>query len=156
MTITNQEVIDEFKDAQGMARSGGAQAGGGPSAADQDAAGGSSGGGGYGAAQLDLLGVGEAGGGAPVTGDGLSRGERLDMEADGGRGDDALDADGDEDAGARPRRAFETGQPRASGSGPALDRRAWRRAGRQRPPGSGTGARRKPRRDGPAMSVLIC
>ena len=102
MTITNQEVIDEFKDAQGMARSGGAQAGGGPSAADQDAAGGSSGGGGYGAAQLDSLGVGEAGGGAPVTGDGLSRGERLDMEANGGRGDDALDADGDEDAALDP------------------------------------------------------
>ena len=102
MTITNQEVIDEFKDVQGMAQTGGTQAGGGPSAADQDAAGGSSGEGGYGAARIDSLGAGEESGGAHVPGDGLSRGERLDVQANGGRGDDAVDDERDEDAALDP------------------------------------------------------
>lgn len=101
MTITNREVIEEFKDAQAQAQTGGRQVGGGPSAADQDAAGGSSGEGGYGAAQIDSLGRGEDGG-RHVPGDGLSRGERFDLEQGGGRGDDALDADGDADAALDP------------------------------------------------------
>ena len=93
MTITNREVVDEFKQAQ--AQGAGQQLGGGPGAADQDAAGGSSGSGGYGNAQNQSLHQGQTGGpdegpSHPVTRE-LSRGERFDMEQDGGRSDDAVD-----------------------------------------------------------------
>lgn len=103
MTITNREVIDEFKEVQGLAKTGGQQMGGGPAAADQDAAGGSSGSGGYGQAQNQSLHQGQEGPGAPpIARDDVSRGERFDLEQGGGRGPDALDRDGDDDAALDP------------------------------------------------------
>ena len=90
MTITQQEIMDEFKQAQGQA--GGQPAGG---ASDQDAAGGSSGSGGYGNAQNQSFHQGQTGG--PDEGPQhpsareLSRGEQYDMEQGGGRADDSVD-----------------------------------------------------------------
>ena len=100
MTITNREVIDEFKQAQ--AQGGGQQLGGGPEAADQDAAAGSSGTGGYGNAQNQSFHQGQTTDPQkPVTRE-ISRGERYDMEQGGGRASDSLgsddDLDGDERA----------------------------------------------------------
>ena len=93
MTITNREVVDEFKQAQSQGA--GPQLGGGPGSADQDAAGGSSGSGGYGNAQNQNSHQGQTGGpdegpSHPATRE-LSRGERFDMEQGGGRSDDAVD-----------------------------------------------------------------
>jgi hypothetical protein len=103
VTITNREVIEEFKQAQGQS---GSQLGGGPGAADEDAAGGSSGTGGYGNAQNQSLHQGQNGGpddrpDKPVTRE-LSRGERFDLEQGGGRGVDSLDADDDVDEDVQP------------------------------------------------------
>jgi hypothetical protein len=93
MTISNRDVIDEFK--QAGAQGSGQQLGGGPGASDQDAAGGSSGTGGYGNAQNQAFHQGQTGGPDqapthPSTRE-LSRGERYDMEQGGGRADDAVD-----------------------------------------------------------------
>ena len=93
MTISNQEIRDEFKQAQ--AQGGGQQLGGGAQASDQDAAGGSSGTGGYGNAQNQSFHQGQTGGPDeqtphPVRRE-LSRGERFDLEQGGGRADDAVD-----------------------------------------------------------------
>ena len=93
MTITNREVIDEFKQAQ--AQGSGQQIGGGAGSADRDAAGGSSGSGGYGNAQNQSFHQGQTGGPDespehPASRE-LSRGERFDLEQGGGRGDDAVD-----------------------------------------------------------------
>lgn len=89
MAIDDREVTDEFRQAQ--SRGGGRQLGGGPEAADQDAAGGSSGAGGYGNAQNQSLREGRAD--APQKSREISRGERFDNEQGGGRGDDSLDSD---------------------------------------------------------------
>lgn len=89
MTISNREIMDEFKQAQAL--EGGQQLGGGAGPADQDAAGGSSGEGGYGNAQDQSFHQGQQGDSQkPVTRE-LSRGERFDMEQGGGRADDAVD-----------------------------------------------------------------
>lgn len=93
MTISNREVVDEFKQAQ--AQGGGQQLGGGAEAGDQDAAGGSSGTGGYGNAQNQSFHQGQTG--EPDEGPQhparreLSRGERFDLEQGGGRAGDAVD-----------------------------------------------------------------
>ena len=79
----------------GMAAAG-RQAGGGPSAPDRDAAGGSSGAGGYGKAekpqsyeaQLDAL-------SGQRSDEDLTRGERLDEQQGGGRGEDEVSAPDD-------------------------------------------------------------
>jgi hypothetical protein len=111
MSISNREVIDEFKEAQAAGRTGGSQAGGGPSAADQDASGGSSGTGGYGKAQNQSLHQGQEGPGAPlINREEVSRGERFDLEQGGGRGIDALDSDGDDDAALDPDEAIREDQ----------------------------------------------
>lgn len=89
MAINDREVREEFKQAQ--AQGGGQQLGGGPDAADQDAAGGSSGTGGYGNAQNQSFQQGQTTDPQkPVTRE-LSRGERYDMEQGGGRSADAVD-----------------------------------------------------------------
>lgn len=95
MTITDREVIEEFRDQQKLAQTGGKMIGGGPGLSDQDADGGSSGTGGYGNAQ-DQQFQGQNAGldtqSAIGTGpDGLSRGERFDVEQGGGRGPDELE-----------------------------------------------------------------
>lgn len=97
MTISNREIMDEFKEAQ--AQGGGRQIGGGAEPADQDAAGGSSGTGGYGDAQNQSFHQGQTGGpdeapGPPARRE-LSRGERYDLEQGGGRADDAVDFEED-------------------------------------------------------------
>jgi hypothetical protein len=95
VTITNREVVDEFKQAQ--SQGGGQQIGGGSDPADQDAAGGSSGTGGYGNAQNQSFHQGQTNDPQkPVTRE-LSRGERFDLEQGGGRGVDSLDEEGDAD-----------------------------------------------------------
>jgi hypothetical protein len=95
MPITNEQVRDEFKDAQRQAATGGSQTGGGPNASDEDAAGGSSGEGGYGQGQNQAFRQGQAVGPDEIgdlrTSSGLSRGERFDQEQGGGRGDDQVD-----------------------------------------------------------------
>ena len=96
MTITNREVIEEFQEQQRQAQTGGKMFGGGAESADQDAAGGSSGEGGYGNAQNQQFHQGQSAGPDAQTApgsnpDGLSRGERFDLEQGGGRGVDSLD-----------------------------------------------------------------
>jgi len=96
MAITDREVIEEFREQQKQAQTGGKMFGGGPGPSDMDAAGGSSGTGGYGQAQNQQFHQGQNPGPdaqtAPgVNPDGLSRGERFDLEQGGGRGPDALD-----------------------------------------------------------------
>jgi hypothetical protein len=96
MTITDREVIEEFRDQQKLAQTGGQMIGGGPGQSDMDSAGGSSGTGGYGNAQNQQSHQGQNEGpdsqSAPGTNpDGLSRGERFDLEQGGGRGPDELD-----------------------------------------------------------------
>jgi len=95
VTITNQEVIDEFKEAQARVQGGGSQLGGGAAEADLDSAGGSSGTGGYGNGQNQANHQGQDPGPdanpeKPVTRE-LSRGERYDLAQGGGRADDAVD-----------------------------------------------------------------
>ena len=63
MAINEQDVRDEFKQAQ--AQSGGQQVGGGPGVSDRDGAGGSSGTGSYGNAQNQSFHQGQTG--APTT-----------------------------------------------------------------------------------------
>lgn len=89
MTIDRKEICEEFDQQQ--AKGQGAMLGGGPTAADQDAAGGSSGTGGYGKAQNQQFHQGQQGGSTKPTTRELSRGERFDQEQGGGRSDDAVD-----------------------------------------------------------------
>ena len=96
MAITDREVIEEFREQQKQAQTGGKMFGGGPGPSDMDAAGGSSGTGGYGQAQNQQFHQGQNPGPdaqtAPgVNPDGLSRGERFDLEQGGGRSSDELD-----------------------------------------------------------------
>ena len=96
MSITDREVIEEFRDQQKLAQTGGRMIGGGPGASDMDSDGGSSGTGGYGNAQNQQFQQGQNQGpdshDAPGTNpDGLSRGERFDLEQGGGRGVEELD-----------------------------------------------------------------
>lgn len=93
MTITDREVIEEFRNQQKLAGTGGRMIGGGPGASDLDSDGGSSGTGGYGKAQdQQSQDAGPDTRTAPgVNRDGLSRGERFDVEQGGGRGPDALE-----------------------------------------------------------------
>lgn len=89
MAIDDSDVTDAFKEAQ--TQGGGTQIGGGPGAADQNAAGGSSGTGGYGGAMDASVDEGDYGeSDRPVERE-LSRGERYDMEQGGGRGPDSVD-----------------------------------------------------------------
>ena len=105
MTITNREVVDEFKQAQ--AQGGGQQLGGGPEAADQDAAAGSSGTGGYGNAQNQAFHQGQGADHEKPANREMSRGERFDMEQGGGRSGDSL---GDDNLDANERAQNEAGQ----------------------------------------------
>ena len=93
MTITDREVIEEFRDQQKLAQTGGRMIGGGPGASDLDSDGGSSGTGGYGNAQdQQSQDAGPDTRTAPgAKRDGLSRGERFDVEQGGGRGPDELE-----------------------------------------------------------------
>ena len=92
MAISDREVIEEFRDQQKLAQTGGRMIGGGPGVSDLDSDGGSSGTGGYGKAQdqqsQDSGPDSRAESGANP--DGLSRGERFDVEQGGGRGPDEL------------------------------------------------------------------
>jgi len=93
MAISDREVIEEFRDQQKLAQTGGRMIGGGAGRSDLDSAGGSSGTGGYGNAQdqqsQDSGPDSRAAFGANP--DGLSRGERFDVAQGGGRGPDELD-----------------------------------------------------------------
>ena len=92
MTITDREVIEEFREQQKLGQTGGRMIGGGPDASDLDSAGGSSGTGGYGNAQNQNQNDGPDAQTARGTNpDGLSRGERFDLEQGGGRSSDELD-----------------------------------------------------------------
>ena len=96
MAISDREVIEEFREQQKLAQTGGRMIGGGPGVSDQDSAGGSSGTGGYGNAQNQQFHQGQNDGpdsqmAHGVNPDGLSRGERFDLEQGGGRSSDELD-----------------------------------------------------------------
>ena len=93
MTITDREVIEEFREQQKLAQTGGRMIGGGAGQSDLDSAGGSSGTGGYGNAQdQQSQDAGPDSRAAPGTNpDGLSRGERFDVEQGGGRSSDELE-----------------------------------------------------------------
>jgi hypothetical protein len=112
VTINNNEIRDEFKQAQ--AQGGGQQLGGAADPADQDAAGGSSGTGGYGNAQNQSFHQGQTGGPDaqpehPARRE-LSRGERFDLEQGGGRAADAVDFEAELQAGPADAGAVTEGQ----------------------------------------------